>query len=196
MRLGPILVFVLALSAACSRGSESEQPAAEQSEQVEQADSAEEPTPERTPQPEATEPATGSDEDPTPAAQEQEPPAPPTEPAACAGEIVRGVVAQDVQEREPVGAAGPFHADGEPTYVFLEVNNPDGPEKEYTLRWTYSGTDAAPFTQTISAGVSPTWRTWARHRIREGQTGAWTVEVLNPDGCVAHTVAFEATSPG
>jgi hypothetical protein len=114
----------------------------------------------------------------------------------CAGEIVRAVVAHDVQEREPVGTDGPFRADGEPTYVFMQVNNPDGPEKEYTLRWLYSGSDAAPFTQSITAGVSPMWRTWARHRIREGQVGTWTVEIINPDGCVAETVSFEAIGPG
>ncbi len=203
MRTVPVLLLVFAFAAACSRGSEpaSEPSPDESAEAAEPSEeSAETPSPEPPPEPEEADPGPPAELEGIAEAQQAEGTNAPSEEAtgdsACAGEIIRAVVAQGIEEREPVGAEGPFLANGEPTYVFLEVNNPDGPEKEYTLRWHYSGSDAAPFSQNMTAGVSPSWRTWARHRLREGQTGAWSVEIVNPDGCTARTVSFEAVGPG
>jgi hypothetical protein len=109
----------------------------------------------------------------------------------CSAELNRALMARAIVEREPDGTAGPFEANGESLYLFAEFHNGTAGDREYTFRWHHDGTET-PFTQTMAVGVSPRWRTWARHRIAESQTGDWRVEVVSPEGCVAGTVAFRA----
>lgn len=114
------------------------------------------------------------------------------EPAAsCGPSINRALMAREVLEREPVGTAGPFSADGEPIYLFAEFDNRAGPDSEVTLRWRHDASEHV-FEQQMDVGVSPSWRTWARHRIAPSRTGAWAVDIVGPDDCVTRTVAFTA----
>ena len=122
--------------------------------------------------------------------------APPTgvaqAPAAspCGNTIRRAVVARGVEAREPVGTEGPFPASGEPLYVFMEVNNPDT-ELVLEVRWFHDAS-GHQFGQRVTAGVSPRWRTWVRHRVQPTQAGEWRVEVRTPGGCLAAALTFAA----
>ena len=118
-------------------------------------------------------------------------PAAPLGAESCAGELNRALMAREIVDREPAGTAGPFSANGEPLYLFAEFNNATDADRIYTIRWHHDGTPDV-FTQTMTAGISPSWRTWARHRIAERQTGEWRLEVVSPEGCIAGTVAFQA----
>lgn len=109
----------------------------------------------------------------------------------CRLTVNRALMAREVVDREPSGTSGPFAADGEPLYFFAEFDNRDGPETHVTLRWSHPDTEHE-FTQTMSVGVSPAWRTWARHRIATSRVGAWKVEVLGDGGCRATAVEFQA----
>ena len=117
-------------------------------------------------------------------------PAPSTEPMGCGFSLNRALAATDVQDREPVGVNGPFEASGQPVYIFVDVHNPDGPEQTLTFEWNHPASGHT-YSQTMDAGVSPRWRTWVRHRVRDGQHGAWTVDVLTADGCSLDRVTFE-----
>lgn len=108
----------------------------------------------------------------------------------CGATIRRATIARGVEAREPVGTHEPFEATGEPLYVFLEVNNPDA-EMELRVRWFHDASDHR-FGQTITAGVSPRWRTWVRHRVQPSQTGEWRVEVFTPGECLATRLRFRA----
>ena len=107
----------------------------------------------------------------------------------CAEMVNRAVVARRIEDREPVGTQGPFEANGEPLHVFLELNNPNT-EARVTVRWFHDGTQHQ-FGQDITAGVSPSWRTWVRHRILPEQTGRWRVEVFAPGECLAARLQFD-----
>ncbi len=107
----------------------------------------------------------------------------------CAGMVNRALIARRIEAREPVDTHGPFEADGEPVHVFMELNNPDV-EATMTVRWFHDGS-RHQFGQTITAGVSPSWRTWVRHRIQPEQTGRWRVQVLAPGECLAAELSFD-----
>jgi hypothetical protein len=108
----------------------------------------------------------------------------------CGAMITRAAIARSIREREPVGTQGPFEANGEPVHVFLELNNPNT-EARMTVRWFHDGSQHQ-FGQDITAGVSPSWRTWVRHRILPEQTGTWRVDVFAPGECLAARLRFDA----
>ena len=110
---------------------------------------------------------------------------------SCSISINRTATATDVSRREPVGVNSVFSANDVPVYVFMEVNNADGPEREMTIRWNHLESDHV-FEQTIPAGVSPTWRTWVYHIVRPQWTGRWHVEILAPGSCPVAELYFEA----
>ena len=108
----------------------------------------------------------------------------------CGSTIRRAVVARGVEAREPVGTESPFPASGQPLYVFMEVNNPDT-ELVLEVRWFHDAS-GHQFGQRVTAGVSPRWRTWVRHRVQPTQAGDWRVEVRTPGGCLAAALTFAA----
>lgn len=110
---------------------------------------------------------------------------------SCGLSINRTATAVDVSRREPVGISSVFSANDVPVYVFMEVDNTDGPEREMTIRWNHLDSDHV-FEQTIPAGVSPTWRTWVYHIVRPQWTGRWHVEILAPGSCPVAELYFEA----
>lgn len=108
----------------------------------------------------------------------------------CGSMLNRSLVARSIENREPVGTRSPFEADGEPVHVFMELNNPNT-EATMTVRWFHDGSQHR-FGQTITAGVSPSWRTWVRHRILPEQTGRWRVQIFAPGECLAGELSFDA----
>jgi hypothetical protein len=97
-------------------------------------------------------------------------------------------VAQGVANRQPVALDGPFYADGSPVYVYLVVNNPSGQAQTLTLTWYHEGDFA--FTQTVEAGQSPHWRTWAWAAMRASRAGEWVVEVSDANGTFLDETRF------
>jgi len=94
----------------------------------------------------------------------------------CPVALNRLLFTRAIADREPTAPATRFVANGEPVYVFMEIANPTGPEGTVRIEWAApSGNN--PAAQTMEVGVSPTWRTWVRHRVGGSELGEWSVTV-------------------
>jgi hypothetical protein len=91
-------------------------------------------------------------------------------------DLNRALVTRGVEDREPLDAEGPFEADGERLYIFLDVDNRWEPNVDLVVRWTHEESELA-FTQTINVGQSRRWRTWVYHRMSPARAGHWNVAV-------------------
>jgi len=141
---------------------------------------------------------TGGEEAAAAADDEMPPPAEPprvdnTRSTECAFEVHRLVMATAVENREPVAVMGDVSASSEPVYVYAQIGNPDGPETTARFLWEHGGSDHT-HEQTMDVGVSPTWRTWVRHRLLPTRAGEWTIRVFDADGCEAATTRFTAAA--
>lgn len=112
------------------------------------------------------------------------------EPAAMAADgdisVTQAVVATAVEDREPVGAAETFPSDVGQVY-FYTVFEGDFPETEVEHVWLRDGEEVARVPLTVRG---PRWRTWSSKRILADWTGAWTAQVVGPDGAVLESVDF------
>ena len=54
--------------------------------------------------------------------------------------------------------------------------------------WKKNGTVNWRFPTNVGSGKN--WRTWAEKRITKKDAGAWTVEVVDANGHVYHSVAY------
>jgi len=96
--------------------------------------------------------------------------------------VARLVVATEVSEREPVGAATEFStADTSHLFAFVEFDNPSSESGEVTVSWIdlASGEEHRPYLLTI--GPQKRWRTWARSAAPK-QPGAWAVVLTDSSG--------------
>jgi hypothetical protein len=117
----------------------------------------------------------------------------PEDPADTRFHLNQLLLARDVVDREPIGSEAPYVADGERLYIFMNVYNPDGPERELTVHFYHQERDRHS-EQSITAGRSPHWRTWVIKRLSERNVGHWHVEVHDPEGCVLGEIDFEVVS--
>jgi hypothetical protein len=93
----------------------------------------------------------------------------------------RLLVATDVSEREPVGAADAFSiADTTHLYVFVEIGNPDAVETEVIVSWVDGATGEAGRPYVLRIGPHARFRTWARAAAPR-KPGSFAV-VLSDDG--------------
>jgi hypothetical protein len=101
----------------------------------------------------------------------------------------RLVVARDVEDREPVGAARSFDASrvSEVT-VFVELVNEERDATRVAVR--FEPPTAAAFEVPLEVGASPRWRTWAKTR-RPLEEGTWSVRVLDDEGGTVARTTFE-----
>lgn len=105
----------------------------------------------------------------------------------------RLVVAHDVENREPVGSAEPFEADGEPIFAFIEMAN--GSDEAQRILVTFEREDGravGPISLEIPANA-PRWRTWARSSWLR-RPGSWTAVVRTEEGEILQSVQFEIES--
>jgi hypothetical protein len=110
---------------------------------------------------------------------------------SAAGPVLnRAVVARGVEGHLPLGTEGPFVADGDRLYIYLEVANPGAEQVLYTVNWHHLDRDRS-FSQTIEVGHGPRWRTWVYHRMGAGRLGRWHVDVVAPGGQVQAELDFE-----
>lgn len=108
----------------------------------------------------------------------------------CGLTVTRIVLASEIVEREPV-ALDQATVSSTPVFVFAEVDNTDGPEQTVQMVWSHPATEHE-HRASLDIGISPTWRTWAQHRLIRGGPGAWTVRLETADGCVAGRLEFVA----
>ena len=88
---------------------------------------------------------------------------------------------------------GDVPATEDPVYVYVQLGNAEGPETTARFVWEHAATEHT-HEQTMDVGVSPTWRTWVRHRLLPTRTGSWTVRVFDAGGCEAATSQFTAVA--
>ncbi|MCG2720757.1 MAG: DUF2914 domain-containing protein [Thermodesulfovibrionales bacterium] len=101
--------------------------------------------------------------------------------------ISRMVVAQDVQDREPVGVADTFPASTEKVYCFIEAMN-ISEDTEATFVWYHEGQEMRTFTLPIMQG--PRWRAFAYKNLH-GKMGNWKVEIKDKTGNSVKSISFK-----
>lgn len=97
------------------------------------------------------------------------------------------VVAEDVQDREPVGVAETFPASTEKVYCFIEAKN-ISEDTEATFVWYHEAKEMRTFTLPIMQGHR--WRTFAYKNLY-GKTGNWKVEVKDKTGTPVKSITFK-----
>ncbi len=96
----------------------------------------------------------------------------------------RVVLAGSVEDRRPKDVDTRFR-DGVEVWCFMSVENP-GPKRRLKHQWFYEGNRKS----NISVNVGgPTWRTWTSRPVYG--VGAWRVDIVDEEGTVLHSVAFE-----
>jgi hypothetical protein len=103
------------------------------------------------------------------------------EQAAVTAEVV---IAQDVQDREPVGGAEAFPEDVGQLVAWTLVTGAANTTIEHV--WKHLDNE---FVIPLEIGGSP-WRTWSRKTVPAEWDGAWTFEVRDAAGVVVSTTTF------
>ncbi len=112
----------------------------------------------------------------------------------CRVRLNRGSVATEIHRREPRGTEGPFLANGQPIYIFVDVHNSTGVAQPLTIYWQQTDTGYS-FLQTMEAGAGSRWRTWTEQPLALEQIGPWTVRLLDEDRCLVEELRFELQAP-
>lgn len=111
-------------------------------------------------------------------------------PALCGeGAVTEAVVSTDVVDRSPKGISNQFPASVGRLYFFTKVEGL-APGSRVTHRWKRGG--KTEFEIPLGIG-GPSWRVWSAKSIGRGQTGRWTVEVLDGAGGVIRALEFDVT---
>ncbi len=97
------------------------------------------------------------------------------------------VVAENVQDREPVGVAETFPASTEKVYCFIEATN-IAENTEATFVWYHEGQEMRTLTLPIMQGSR--WRTFA-YKSLYGKTGNWKVEIKDKTGKSLKSITFK-----
>ncbi|MFZ5907062.1 MAG: DUF2914 domain-containing protein [Nitrospirota bacterium] len=97
------------------------------------------------------------------------------------------VVAENVEERVPIGIADTFPVDIEKVYVFIEAKD-IATDTELTVEWYHEGKKVHSYTLPLQKG--PRWRTYSYKNIYR-QTGDWEVKVINKAGNEIKSITFQ-----
>jgi len=97
------------------------------------------------------------------------------------------VVAEDVQDRQPVGVAETFPASTEKVYCFIEAKN-ISEDTEATFVWYHEGQEMRTFTLPIMQGLR--WRAFAYKNLH-GKAGNWKVEIRDKAGNSVKSISFK-----
>lgn len=101
--------------------------------------------------------------------------------------ISRIVIAEDVQDREPIGVAEIFSASTERVYCFIEATD-IVENTEVNFVWYHEGKEMRTFTLSLMEG--PRWRTFAYKNLH-GQTGNWKLEIKDKTGNSLKSITFK-----
>lgn len=94
------------------------------------------------------------------------------------------VLASSVVDRTPRGEGTSFK-NGTKVFCWMAVTNP-GSKRRLSHQWFHNGTRKSNIPVKIGG---PTWRTWTARPVYT--TGAWRVDIVDENGRVLHSVAFE-----
>lgn len=103
-------------------------------------------------------------------------------------EVVQATAARGVSDRTPVGADNAFSVRSGVVYAHVTLRNMEEPT-EVQMVWKRDGEVSSSVT--LPVGTSPRWRTWSQKRLRAWDAGAWTVEILDAQGDLLHTLRFD-----
>jgi hypothetical protein len=110
-----------------------------------------------------------------------------TIPAAQEFSVARMVVAEAVQDKEPVNVSETFPATTESVYCFIEAKD-IASAAPVSFIWSYEGKEVHRFTLPLEKGTK--WRTFASKKLY-GQKGTWKVELQDSAGNTVKTIAFK-----
>jgi len=100
--------------------------------------------------------------------------------------VSRIVIAEGVENREPVGVSETFPATTERVYCFIEATNIEA-DTEVTFAWYHEGTEMRTFSLPLMEGSR--WRTFAYKNLY-GKTGNWKVEIRDSSGNSVKSISF------
>jgi len=107
-------------------------------------------------------------------------------PAVCrAATVVDAVMCEDVQDREPVGAADSFAADVGKVWCWSKIK--DG--KGETIKHVYYYGDREMAAIELSVG-SALWRTYSSKKILSAWTGQWRIDIVDEEGVTLKSLEF------
>lgn len=107
--------------------------------------------------------------------------------SAPAFTVARMVIAEGVEDREPVGVAETFSSSTEKVYCFIEATNVEK-DTQATFVWYHGGKEIHTFDLPLKKG--PRWRTFACKNLR-GQKGDWKVEIKDSAGNSVKSISFK-----
>lgn len=114
--------------------------------------------------------------------------------APCLVRVNRATMANSIHRREPMETEGPFMANGEPIFCFLDFANGTGVSQPVTLTWTQNETGAS-YLDEMEAGAGSRWRTWTERPFPLDQLGHWTVQILDAERCLIGEIEFDLVAP-
>lgn len=114
--------------------------------------------------------------------------------APCLVRVNRATMANNIDRREPRETEGPFMANGEPIFCFLDFANGTGVSQPVTLVWTQNETGAS-YLDEMEAGAGSRWRTWTERPLPLDQLGHWTVQILDSERCLIGDIEFDLVAP-
>jgi hypothetical protein len=117
-------------------------------------------------------------------------PAPAVAPAT--GEVARAVFARGIAQREPQDVVSSIDSDAQQVFFFTELVGMEG--RTVRHRWELGGQTMAEVPFNVGAAR---WRAYSSKRLMPGQTGTWTVSVVDEAGNVlrSETLGIALATP-
>jgi hypothetical protein len=116
------------------------------------------------------------------------------EDGACLVRLNRATMATTIDRREPRGTEGPFMANGEPIFCFMDFANGTGVSQPVSVVWTQNETGAS-YLDDMEAGAGSRWRTWTERPLPLDRLGHWTVQMLDAERCLIAELEFDLVAP-
>ncbi|MBE0427026.1 MAG: DUF2914 domain-containing protein [Nitrospirae bacterium] len=101
--------------------------------------------------------------------------------------ISRIVIAEGIEEREPIGVAETFPASTEKVYCFIEATD-IAENTEATFVWYHEGKEMHTFNLPLMEG--PRWRIFAYKNLY-GEIGNWKVDIKDAAGNTIKSITFK-----
>lgn len=105
--------------------------------------------------------------------------------------VERAAIAEEIQDREPVGEGTTFPADVGELVCFTKITGAEGETAIYHV-WMRGGEEKARVELPVR---SSSWRTYSRKKIPAEWAGEWTVKVEDAQGGLLQELAFTVTGP-
>ncbi len=90
--------------------------------------------------------------------------------------LQRAVVTGAVTDRNPTDERARYEV-GETVWIWLRIANPERRKTKIRLEWRRDG--AGEDETSLDVGAGRSWRTWGRRKLRRGDAGHWTVDVMD-----------------